>query len=724
MKVYFQILFQYLNSQKIMAWTILCTICIQTVVFLSFQVAYKEIFDGLHYHREIAYLMSWIGIVVIASFLRVLFLVLNDYLVGQMSLNIFNQIRLKLYEHLQRLSAAFYQRSDMEGLVSSYSRDLQQSETTTRQVLPLLIANVMSMLFSIIILFYYEWRLAIVVFFLFLLAFLCAFIFMRKTNEITRENQTANAKIASMIDEVATQHLLVQAFNLQDTLLKKFIKILDGYRREFMKGIFFRTLIGRTSIFGLLIAEVIIFCIAILMTYHGLITIGTLFIFFSLVWNISGSVYMLSNYFPSFIESGVNMQRLKELFEEKIEEPIQHEIGGEKKVFTGINENISFQNVSLVYDRRSVIQNVSFEIPIGSVTAFVGSTGSGKTSLLSLILGFYFPTSGQLFFDDMEIRNISSNSLRQQIGVVFQHNPLFNISIGENIRIGKVDATQEEVIEAAKKAEIHDFICSLPDGYHTLIKEFGANLSGGQKQRIALARIFLRNPQILLLDEHTSALDPITENQISKTIAKLAKGRTLIMCTHRLSTLTDIDRIFFLENGHILESGSHDELLQHKGAYYQLWQKQHGIILSEQGKQAEVSISYLRDIFFFENISDDLLKEIAEQLMIEWVDEGTTIFEKGSYGDTFYMIVRGSVEIRNPDAPSRNSLVAILEDGDYFGEIALIKNLPRTATVIASTHCIFLTLNATQFELILKKAPELRQMFEKAVLARLDEKHH
>ncbi len=317
--------------------------------------------------------MSWIGFIIIVSILRVIFLMLNDYLVGKATLNIFNKIRLRLYQHLQWLSAGFYQRCHMDSLVSSYSRDLLQAETTTRQVLPLLITNTLIIVFSITILFYYQWRLALLVFILFFLILLIAFCFMRKAQEITRQNQIANATISSMIDEVATQHLLVQAFNLQESFFRKFKnRILEKYRDEFIKGIFFRTLIGRTSVSGLLLAEVIIFSIGILMASKGIITIGTLFIFFSLVWNLSGSVVSLSlNLLPNFVESGVSMQRLDELFSETTDQPIENERYEDKEIITRINEKIEFCNVSLIYHQKSVIQDVLLEIPIGSSTAFV-----------------------------------------------------------------------------------------------------------------------------------------------------------------------------------------------------------------------------------------------------------------------------------------------------------------------------------------------------------------
>ncbi len=699
MKPYFHFLLRQLKG-KPLASLILITLGLQTLVFLSFQVAYKEIFDGLQNHRAISYLVGWIEVVVAASLLRVGFLILNDHLVGKVTLDLFNQLRMRLYEHLQWLSPTSYAHPS-----SSYSHDLQQSETTTRQVLPLIISNGMVIFFSFGILCYYEWRLALLVCLFSTLGLFCSFLLMERASALTEKNQQASASLSSLIDEVATQHLLIQAFNLHKTLLKRFRGEIAHCRDDLLKGFFLRALIGRISIFVLLLVELMIFGIGIVMTSKGLMTIGTLFIFFSLVWNISGAVFTLSNFLPNIIESSASSHKLDTLLSIPLEtSPTEAPLAA----LPPIKKGISLRSASLFHGQQEVLSQISIEIPARHSVAFVGVTGSGKTSLIHLILGLHLPSSGEIYFDTHEIRSIDRSSLREQMGVVFQHTSLFNLSIRENIRMGKKEATDEKIEEAAKRALIHDFIVSLPEGYETLIQELGAHLSGGQKQRIALARLFLKDPPFLLLDEHTSALDPLTEDALQQHLSTLAKDKTFIVSTHRIDRLQAFDRIYLLDKGCLKEEGSHQELLDKRGLYFQLWQKQQGIHLKPGGKEVDISPAYLASLPLFQSASLECLQEISQDFLIEWVDEGRVVFEKGAYGDAFYLIVRGSVEIVDPD----QGVVATLEDGDYFGEVALMRQVARTHTVITASHCIFLTLHASQFQAILAKDPALKALFE------------
>jgi subfamily B ATP-binding cassette protein MsbA len=218
---------------------------------------------------------------------------------------------------------------------------------------------------------------------------------------------------------------------------------------------------------------------------------------------------------------------------------------------------------------------VSFSVKAGETVALVGPSGGGKSTLVSLIPRFYDVTDGRILLDGMDIRSFRVRSLRDQIGLVFQDNFLFSDSVKENILLGKPDATDEEVIAAAKAANAHEFIMSLPDGYDTRVGERGVKLSGGQKQRIAIARVFLKNPPIFIFDEATSALDLENEQYIQEALDRLAKNRTTFVVAHRLSTITHADRILFIENGQIVESGTHEELMAKRGSYYELFMVQH-----------------------------------------------------------------------------------------------------------------------------------------------------
>ena len=240
-----------------------------------------------------------------------------------------------------------------------------------------------------------------------------------------------------------------------------------------------------------------------------------------------------------------------------------------------INGEITLKNVSFNYDDdEKVLNDISFTIDSGKTIALVGPSGGGKTTICSLIPRFYDVTSGSITLDGVDIKDIKQKSLRQNIGIVQQDVYMFYGTIRDNIAYGKAGATDEEIIEAAKKANIHDFIISLPDGYNTFVGERGTRLSGGQKQRISIARVFLKNPPILILDEATSALDNESERYIQHSLEQLSEGRTTLVIAHRLSTIRNADKIYVIEDGRIKEQGSHSELLEQNGLYAKYYNMQ------------------------------------------------------------------------------------------------------------------------------------------------------
>jgi ATP-binding cassette subfamily B protein len=246
------------------------------------------------------------------------------------------------------------------------------------------------------------------------------------------------------------------------------------------------------------------------------------------------------------------------------------------KVLTESNDTeIRFDKVSFDYDiRRTVIKNVSFTVPNGKKVAIVGPTGAGKSTISRLLFKFYNPKEGNIYINETDINNISQNSLRKIIGVVPQDTVLFNDSIYYNIAYGCASSSKEEVINAAKNADIHNFISSLPDGYKTIVGERGLKLSGGEKQRVAIARTILKNPKIFFFDEATSALDTSTEKEIQKNLENISTGKTTLIIAHRLSTSANADNIIVLDKGAIIEQGTHQNLLLKKGKYFEMWEKQ------------------------------------------------------------------------------------------------------------------------------------------------------
>jgi ATP-binding cassette, subfamily B, bacterial len=299
--------------------------------------------------------------------------------------------------------------------------------------------------------------------------------------------------------------------------------------------------------------------------------------------------------------------------------------------------------------------------------------------------------------DGIDLRDAALDSLLLQTAVVFQDNFLFNMSIRENIRLGRPDATDAEIVAAAKNAEIHDFIFTLADGYDTLAGERGSRFSGGQRQRLAIARAVLRDPALLILDEATSSLDPSTEAAVKATFKRIATGRTLISVTHRLSSVMRADWIFVMHQGKIAEQGRHDQLVGAGGRYSTMWRRQSGVHMSG------VDVAWLKEIPLFEDVDLSTLSELSSLFATEHTSEDRDIIREGDPGDRFYILVRGKAE-----AVKGTTRVAVLQDGDYFGEISLLSDQPRNATVRSMTPCVCLILQRDHFRAMLNRSAPLR----------------
>jgi ATP-binding cassette subfamily B protein len=350
--------------------------------------------------------------------------------------------------------------------------------------------------------------------------------------------------------------------------------------------------------------------------------------------------------------------------------------------------------------------------------AVVGQSGSGKSTLLSLLLRFHDPTRGAVRFDGRDLAEATVASLTGQVGAVFQESILFDSTIRENIRLGRSDASDAEVEAAARAAGIHDFIAALPRGYDSPAGEGGARLSGGQRQRIALARALVRRPALLVLDEATSALDPETEAGIVATLKDLHGRQTIVSVTHRLATAKGADLIVVMAGGRVVEEGSHEGLVARNGLYTRLWDQQSGFVVSPSGRRASIAPHRLAAIPLFSWLDIELLARFAARFTTVDVPPGQALFEEDEPGDILYVIVRGRVDVTRRGADGADRQVSVLEDGDFFGEIALLDEVRRTATVRARTPCLLLGLDRGDFRELLAEVPVLRQVFKRVAQAR------
>ena len=325
--------------------------------------------------------------------------------------------------------------------------------------------------------------------------------------------------------------------------------------------------------------------------------------------------------------------------------------------------------------------------------------------------------------DGTDLRDGRLDSLYDQTAVVFQESFLFNTSIRENIRMGRGSATDAEVEAAARAAELHDTIARLPLGYDTPVGERGANLSGGQRQRVAIARALVREPALLLLDEATSALDPGTEEAINRTLARLAKGRTVVSVTHRLTAVRNLDIVFVLRDGQLAESGNHDSLVAAGGVYAGLWAKQSGVSIADHG-EARLDADYLKQVPLFAALDDEARADLAEHFASETAVAGQTLVREGDPAAKFYIVARGRLAVTAHGASGNPVSIATQQDGDFFGEIALVEDTPRTATVTAEGATTLLALGRSAFDRLMERRPALREAMAAVAAQRRAELAH
>jgi ATP-binding cassette, subfamily B, bacterial len=445
------------------------------------------------------------------------------------------------------------------------------------------------------------------------------------------------------------------------------------------------------------------------MVEKGHRTLGTIIAFQGIFLYVVRSVQTLTQVTPVLLDSVSGLERVQELLRE--EATVADAPGAITQ--PPLRDDIRFHNVSFSYGAdQPHLERVDLTIRCGTFVAFVGASGSGKSTLLNLIVRFYDPDAGAIAFDGVDIRQTTVESLRRQMGVVFQESNLFHLSLRENIRLGFYAASDQEVEAAARQAEIHQWISSLPQGYDTLAGEDGARLSGGQRQRIAIARALVRQPRILLLDEATSALDPEAEAAINATVRDLSAGRTVISVTHRLSAVQHADCIYFLEGGRVIEAGRHANLLTANGAYAKLWRRQSGFTFNDQGSDGGIDPARLRDYPVMSGLDQAALDEVVQFFVAESHPAAHNVVTEGEIGDRFFLIARGQVEVLKEDAAGHKRL-AVLEDGDYFGEVALLERMARTATVRTLTPTLLLSLRDTHFQALLKRHPKLETRFRR-----------
>ncbi|BDG33438.1 ABC transporter ATP-binding protein [Parageobacillus thermoglucosidasius] len=506
---------------------------------------------------------------VIFVFIRPIVEYYRQYFAQWTASKVLYDIRSQLFTHMQKLSFTYYSNHRTGEIISRVINDVEQTKDFIITGLMNLWLDMTTIIIALVIMIKMDIKLTLIsISTLPLYAFSVKYFFGR-LRQRTKMRSQALAELQAYLHERVQGMPVIKSFAIEEEEQQRFSR----QNNNFLAKALMHTSWNAKS-FSVVntvtdIAPIIVIGYAGYQVLLGHITVGTMVAFVGYIDRLYSPLRRLVNSSTTLTQSFASMDRMFEFLDETYDIVDAPNAVDCKEV----KGDIVFENVTFAYDKNDlpVLRDISFSVKAGETIALVGMSGGGKSTLVSLIPRFYDVTEGRILLDGIDIRNIRVRSLRDKIGIVFQDSFLFSDSVKENILLGKPDATDEEVIAAAKAANAHDFIMNLPDGYDTKVGERGIKLSGGQKQRIAIARVFLKNPPLLIFDEATSALDLESEHYIQEALERLAKNRTTFIVAHRLSTITHADRIFLIEDGKIVESGTHDELMAKKGQYYHLF---------------------------------------------------------------------------------------------------------------------------------------------------------
>lgn len=565
-------LLEYLKPYKLKSFIVILLMIIVMICGIINPLLLEIAIDNYVVNKNVNGLMVIGVVLIIVNLIAWILSKIRWTMITSVTNNILVNIRHELYSHIQYLSFDFFDSRPVGKILARVVGDVNALKNLFSQSIQSFMPQLLNLLCVAVIMFILNFKLAIACVILLPLLGIAMFyieIHSRKRWEVYR-NKRSN--LNGFTHEDFSGIKVVQGFAKEEGTEKNFKAMVKELSDAFVKAVklndFFWPLVELSWGVGTLV----VFAVGYKLVMNNEIKIGTLIAFLMYVGMFWRPIMNLSSFYNTLITNFSAADRIFDILDVK---PIIKNSKNAKKIGK-IYGNVEFKNVNFSYDENTeVLKNVSFKINKGERIALVGATGAGKSTIISLISRFYDPTSGEVLVDGKNIKYVDLESLRSQMGIMLQDTFLFSTTIMENIRYGKLDATDEEVIAAAKAVNAHDFIMKLEKGYKTEVNERGSRLSLGQRQLVSFARALLANPRILILDEATSNIDTETERLVQSGIEKLLASRTSFVVAHRLSTIRDCDKIMVINDGRIEEVGNHDELIRNKGSYYDLYMTQY-----------------------------------------------------------------------------------------------------------------------------------------------------
>ncbi len=555
-------------------------VVIGAIIFSSFftllpSVLTGKIIDEGLIGRNMGKLVTFIVLSLAVTLGANLIGVLESYMNTWIAQHITYDMRNKMYQHLQKMSQRFFTSNNQGDIITRMTSDISGVQQIITNTLTSILSNSITLVISLVVMFQKNWILA-------LIGLIVVPLFTIPTRSagknrwsLTNESQACSDEINGILNETlsVSGQLLVKLFGREQHEYEKYEnvnkKLINLNIRESMAGRWFRVVLSTFSSVG----PMLLYLVGgiLMMKYDSTLTVGDITVLVALLSKMYGPVNQLLNIQVDWIRSMSMFTRIFEYFDM----PVEIENAPDAVTLDEVDGRIEFKNVGFYYDKeRQILKDINFKLKSGNCIAVVGPSGSGKSTLVNLIPRLYDVIEGSVTFDDVDVRKLDLEFLRKHVGIVSQETYLFNGTIRDNLLYAKPDATEEELLDACKQANILDFILKQEEGLDTMVGNRGLKLSGGEKQRISIARVLLKDPTIMIFDEATSALDSISEQKIQEAIEPLIASRTSILIAHRLSTILAADEILVIQDGHIAERGTHTELVGAGGVYTQLYETQ------------------------------------------------------------------------------------------------------------------------------------------------------